>query len=76
MPYKLMRLPELLTKIGYSRASVYKLIAEGSFPKPILLGKRAVAWNEEAVDDWILSRINAPSLSTSEVKTIKRGSND
>ncbi|MDP4984430.1 helix-turn-helix transcriptional regulator, partial [Pseudoalteromonas tunicata] len=42
-----------------SRSSIYKKIAEGSFPKPIKLGDRAVAWLEHDVLQWIENRINS-----------------
>jgi prophage regulatory protein len=54
---RLIRLPELLHKIGYSRASLYKMVKVGVFPKPILIGPRAVAWSEESVDTWIKSKL-------------------
>jgi prophage regulatory protein len=53
----LKRLPDVLRRVGYSRSTVYQLIAEGKFPKPISLGARAVAWLESDIDEWIASRI-------------------
>ena len=29
---------------GLSRASIYRLMREGKFPRPVRLGERAVAW--------------------------------
>lgn len=34
------------------------MIAEGTFPKPIQLGKRAVGWPESAIAEWLESRTN------------------
>ena len=28
----------------------------GNFPRPVKLGKRAVAWPKSAIDDWIEER--------------------
>jgi prophage regulatory protein len=56
---KLIRLPVVLERVGYSRSRVYDLIKAKEFPKPVKLGKRASAWVEEEVDAWINSR--APS---------------
>jgi len=55
----LIRLPELLARAGIGRSTVYKLIAEGKFPRPVLIGARAVGFVSEEVDDWIKSRIAA-----------------
>ena len=67
-PHKrLIRLPEVLTRTGYGRTSIYRKMEDGSFPKSIKLGgppldpsafdSRAVAWIEDDVDQWIESRI-------------------
>ena len=67
-PHKrLIRLPEVLSRTGYGRTSIYRKMEDGSFPKSIKLGgppldpsafdSRAVAWIEDDVDQWIESRI-------------------
>ena len=53
---KLLRLKQVLATTGKSRSSVY---ADPSFPKPILIGARSVAWVESEIDDWITARIAA-----------------
>lgn len=42
---------ELLT--GLSRSSIYLMMSEDRFPKPIRLGKRAVGWREIDIIDWL-----------------------
>lgn len=42
-----------------SRRHLYYLMSEGSFPRPIELGKRSVAWPESEVDDWLKAKIAA-----------------
>jgi prophage regulatory protein len=54
----LKRLPEVLNRVGYSRSTIYQLMAEGKFPKPISLGARAVGWLESDIDEWITQRID------------------
>jgi prophage regulatory protein len=44
---------------GLSRSSIYSLIAEGKFPKPIRLTERSVAWRESDIQQWINDRIAA-----------------
>lgn len=54
---KLMRLPEVTAKTGLGRSAIYERIAEGTFPKPVSLGGRAVAWVSDEVEAWIMARI-------------------
>jgi len=46
IPSRIMRLPEVIARVGLRRASIYQHIAAGSFPKQIVLGVRAVGWLE------------------------------
>jgi prophage regulatory protein len=54
---RLVRLPEVLSRVGLSRSSIYKLISDGSFPAAISIGPRSVAWLEDEVDQWIEQKI-------------------
>lgn len=56
---KFVRLPKLIELIGGSRSWIYQEISEGRFPKPILLGKRSVAWIEQEIKDWMETRIKS-----------------
>lgn len=52
----ILRLPQVLSRTGLSRSTTYAMIAEGDFPKPVKLGKRAVGWVEADVDRWLSGR--------------------
>ena len=54
---KFIRLPEVINRTGYRRTSIYEKISEGTFPAPIKLGPRAVAWVSEEIDKWMDARI-------------------
>lgn len=41
---------------GLSRSSIYDMMARGEFPKPIRIGKRAVAWRESDIAEWLSGR--------------------
>lgn len=58
-PPRLLRCPEVLERTGMPRASLYKKIAAEEFPRPIPIGKRAVAWLESEIDAWEQKCINA-----------------
>lgn len=55
----LLRLQQVQALTGLARSTLYKLISEQAFPAPIPLTGRAVAWDSQAVDAWIQSRIAA-----------------
>ena len=47
-----MRLPAVMAATGMSRTTIYLRIKAGTFPKPIQIGARAVAWDEAEVAEW------------------------
>ena len=54
---RIMRLKEVMDTTGLGRSYMYKLIADGVFPKPVPLGARATGWVSDEVESWILERI-------------------
>ena len=57
MATAILRLPAVKARTGLSRSTIYLRIAEGSFPKPVSLGGRAVGWIEAEVNDWLNQQI-------------------
>ena len=53
---KLLRINEVTETIGLSTPSIYRLMAEGKFPRPIKIGQRAVAWRKKDLKKWIKNR--------------------
>jgi prophage regulatory protein len=49
----LLRKPAVLERTGMTNSTLYYFINEGSFPKPVKLGKRTVAWKKSEIDEWI-----------------------
>ncbi len=56
---KILRLPEVIARVGLKRASIYHHISEGNFPKPVPLGPRAVGWLDHEIDVWLRQRVEA-----------------
>ena len=52
---KLLRIAEVMSLTGKCRSSIY---SDPTFPKPIRIGKRAAAWVDAEVNDWIANRIS------------------
>lgn len=57
-PY-IERLPAVLSRIGVSRSTLYKLIEQGKFKAPVKLGPRSVGWLSTDSDEFIASRVKA-----------------
>ncbi|VXD08620.1 Dipicolinate synthase [Enterobacterales bacterium 8AC] len=57
MSKTLIRMSETMRRTGYGKAWLYKLIAQGRFPKPVKIGSRSIAFIETEVDTWINQRI-------------------
>ncbi|TWV87880.1 AlpA family transcriptional regulator [Pseudomonas aeruginosa] len=60
---RIIRLKEVIDSTGLARSTIYKYIAEGTFPKPVSLGDRCVGWVDCEVHDWILARIEERDLA-------------
>lgn len=50
------RMPDLCKRTGLARSSLYNLIKNGDFPKPIKLTKRTSVWSCQEVSEWIESK--------------------
>ncbi len=53
----ILRRKQVEDRTGLSRSTIYLRMKEGTFPKPINLGARAVGWVETEVDYWLQGRI-------------------
>lgn len=53
---KILRWPEVKARIGLSDSTIYRMEADGLFPKRIKISKRLVGWNEEEIETWISDR--------------------
>ena len=74
---RFIRLPEVLTRTGYGRTTIYRKMEDGSFPRSVKLGgpledpnafdSRAIAWIEDEVEQWIESIIEERDLGSTDV---------
>ena len=53
---RLLRLPAVLLATGLTRSTVYRMMAEHTFPASVKLAKRAVAWRQDDVRQWTKGR--------------------
>ena len=45
-----LKRPEIEHRTGLKRSTIYDKMKAGTFPKPVKLGARAVAWLEPEID--------------------------
>ncbi|MBN2856683.1 MAG: AlpA family transcriptional regulator [Halothiobacillaceae bacterium] len=53
------RVPTVKLITGLSRSTIYRLIQENKFPRPIKLGERASGWRQSDLEEWVESRASA-----------------
>ena len=55
---KLIRLPAVIERTGYSRSWIYELINQKQFPQPIKIGSRAVGFIESEIEEFLQELIS------------------
>jgi prophage regulatory protein len=60
---RLLKLPEVETTVSLRRSSIYAGVKAKTFPAPIKLSRRAVAWRDSEIQAWIAGRISAGGAS-------------
>ncbi len=50
---RILRINEVCKKTGIGRSTIYRMMQQGEFPKPIKLGKKISGWLEEDIDQWL-----------------------
>ena len=53
---KIYRLKNVIEVTGMSRSTIYRLMDQDKFPKPIKLTQRIIGFLEEDIDQWIQER--------------------
>lgn len=54
-PPRLLRLPEVVDRVGLRRSAIYQRMSEGRFPKCRSLGPKCSVWVETEINAWIQS---------------------
>lgn len=56
-PGRLLRLTHVEARTSLKKSSIYAGVKSRTFPAPVRLAARAVAWREEDIDRWIRERV-------------------
>jgi prophage regulatory protein len=55
---QLIPLPDVLKRMNISERTLYRYVADGTFPKPVKIGPLS-RWVEAEVDHWLEERLAA-----------------
>lgn len=63
---RLLRLPEVRSRTGLSTGTIYRRMNQGTFPRPVDIGGKLVAWPESSIDAWISAKLEAADRKAAE----------
>jgi prophage regulatory protein len=52
-PGRLLRLPEVMARVGLRRSAIYQRMSDGRFPRSRSLGPKCTVWVESEIENWI-----------------------
>src|SRR5260370_34351302 len=58
---RFIRPREVVEMIGVSRTTLWRMVREGSFPRPVRITERNVGYVLEAVEAWMQARTQGPT---------------
>ena len=50
---KLLKLQQVIERVGQSKSTIYRGMDAGVFPRPVKLGSRMVRWLSDDIDDYL-----------------------
>ena len=64
---RIIRLRTVLDRTGLSRSTVYRKIAEGTFPSQVRISVHGAGWRESAINRWIADPVGYREEMTDQV---------
>ena len=52
-PGRLLRLPEVMARVGLRLSAIYQRMSDGRFPRSRSLGPKCTVWVEAEIDEWV-----------------------
>ncbi len=52
-PDRIVRLKTVLARTGLSRSTIYRKIAEGTFPPQLKISANGAGWKESDINHWV-----------------------
>lgn len=57
----LLRIRDVIALTRLSRATIYRMVDRGEFPRQVPVARQAVAWSADAVNAWVRKQITLDS---------------
>ncbi|QCL96595.1 helix-turn-helix transcriptional regulator [Agrobacterium tumefaciens] len=57
VPDRIIRLNTVLSRTGLSRSTIYRKIAEGTFPPQFKISINGAGWHESEINRWIANPV-------------------
>ena len=57
-PDRIIRLKTVLLRTGLSRSTIYRKIAEGTFPPQLKISTNGTGWHESDINHWIADPVS------------------
>ena len=57
-PDRIVRLKTVLARTGLSRSTIYRKIAEGTFPAQLKIRTHGAGWHESDINRWIADPVS------------------
>jgi prophage regulatory protein len=64
---RIIRLRTVLDRTGLSRSTVYRKIAEGTFPSQVRISVHGAGWRESAINRWIADPVGYREEITDQI---------
>ncbi|MBL4858385.1 MAG: AlpA family phage regulatory protein [Erythrobacter sp.] len=71
---RIIRLKTVLDRTGLSRSTIYRKIAEGTFPSQVKISIHGAGWHESAINRWIADPAHYREEEPAERAAIKPSS--
>lgn len=59
---RFLKIDEVVDRTSISRATIYRLMDSGEFPRRIALSKGCVRWSSFEVSDWMQSKLASRTI--------------
>ena len=63
-PDRIVRLKTVLARTGLSRSTIYRKIAEGTFPAQLRISVNGAGWRESDINRWIADPVGWRATTT------------
>jgi prophage regulatory protein len=65
-PDRIIRLRTVLSRTGLSRSTIYRKIAEGTFPAQLKISTNGAGWRESDINRWVANPVGWRAANDNE----------